>query len=183
MPRINPLDYDNLTPEQAEAVEGFKNGKIGAVRGPADAWLRAPGIADPARRLVEYCRYATSLPREVIELVILMTGAKWKAQVEFWGHAHMARRAGIPDDVIEAIRAGERPVLEREDLRAAYDLVSEYFATSRVSDGTYARALGFFGERGLVEIIAACGLYGMVSMTLNIFEARIPEGETNPFPE
>jgi 4-carboxymuconolactone decarboxylase len=183
LPRINPLDYDNLTPEQAEAVEGFKNGKIGAVRGPADAWLRAPGIADPARRLVEYCRYDTSLPREIIELVILMTGARWKAQVEFWGHAHMARRAGISDDVIEAIRTGETPPLERGDLRAAYELVSEYFATSRVSDGTYARALEFFGERGLVEIIGACGLYGMVSMTLNIFEARIPEGETDPFPE
>lgn len=183
MPRINQLDYDNLTPEQAEAVEGFKNGKIGAVRGPADAWLRAPGIADPARRLVEYCRYDTSLPREVIEMVILMTGARWKAQVEFWGHSHMARRAGIPDDVIEAIRVGSRPNLQHDDLRAAYDLVNEYFDTNRVSDGAYARALEFFGERGLVEIIAACGLYGMVSMTLNIFEARIPEGETNPFPE
>lgn len=181
MPRIDPLDYGHLTPEQADAVRGFTEGRIGAVRGPAEAWLRAPGLADPARRLVEYCRYDTSIPREVIELVILLTGAKWRAQVEFWGHAHMARRAGIPDAVIEAIRAGERPALEREDLRAAYDLVSEYFATNRVSDGTYARALEHFGERGLVEIIGACGLYGMVSMTLNIFEARIPEGETNPF--
>ncbi len=183
MARITQLDYENLTPEQGEAVRGFIEGRIGAVRGPADAWLRAPGLADPARRLVEYCRYDTSLPREVVELVILLTGAKWKAQVEFWGHAHMARRAGIPENAIEAIRVGERPNLERDDLRAAYDFVSEYFATNRVSDPTYARALSIFGERGLVEIIGACGLYGMVSMTLNIFEARIPEGETNPFPE
>lgn len=183
MPRIAQLDYDNLTPEQAEAVQGFKQGRIGAVRGPADAWLRAPGFADPARRMVEYCRYDTELPREVIELVILLTGARWKAQVEFWGHSHMARRAGIADDVIEAIRLGEQPQFERDDLRAAYELVSEYFATNRVSDATYERALAHFGERGLVEMIGACGLYGMVSMTLNIFEARIPDGETNPFPE
>ena len=92
------------------------------------------------------------------------------------GVLFFALNAQVPSD------PAQTPPLERGDLRAAYELVSEYFATSRVSDGTYARALEFFGERGLVEIIGACGLYGMVSMTLNIFEARIPEGETDPFP-
>ena len=183
MPRIAPLDYSNLTPEQEWAVQRFKDGQIGAVRGPAEAWLRSPGIADPCRQLVEFCRYNTSLPREVIEIAILLTGRHWRAQVEFWGHSRMARQAGIPDDVIEAIRVGERPTLERADLQTAYDLVSEYFATNRVSPATYARAIKAFGEQGLVELIGAVGLYGLVSMTLNIFEAQIPAGETPPFEE
>jgi 4-carboxymuconolactone decarboxylase len=183
MARLPLLNPDDLTEDQQWAVQRFKDGRIGAVRGPADMWLRSPKFADLARQMVEFVRYDTSLPREVVELVLLVTGANWKAQVEFWGHSHMARQAGIPDDVIEAIRTGQRPTLARVDLQAAYDVVSEFFATNRVSAATYERALPELGEQGLVEIIGACGLYSMVSMTLNIFEARIPEGQTNPFPE
>lgn len=183
MPRIGVLDPASLTPEQEWAVGRFGAGRIGAVRGPADAWLRSPAMADLLRQMVEFCRYDTSIPRDVVELVLLVTGAHSKAQVEFWGHSRMALHVGIPAEAIEAIRTGQRPELGRPDLQAAHDLVTEYLATNRVSDSTYARALELFGERGIVEIIGASGLYGLVSMTLNIFEARIPEGEQNPFPE
>lgn len=183
MPRLDPLDMSTLTAEQNDAVQRFLNGRIGAVRGPAEAWLRRPGLADPARQLVEYCRYGTSLPRDIVELAILMTGARAKAQVEFWGHARMAKHAGVPEDAIEAIRVGRRPELSRADMQAAHDLIAEYFETNRVSTATYARTLEHFGEGGIVDLIGVVGLYGMVSMTLNIFEATVPEGETNPFPE
>ena len=183
MPRLSPLDMTNLSPEQEWAVQRYKDGKIGAVRGPSEAWLRSPGMADPARQLVEHCRYDTSLPRDVVELVILVTGAHWKAQVEFWGHARMAKQAGIMDDVIEAVRTGQRPVLTRPDLEAAYDLISEYFMTNRVSAATYARALEAFGERGLVDVIGVAGTYSLVSMTLNVFDVALPEGAEAPFPE
>ena len=183
MGRLQPLDMTTLSPEQERAVRGFLEGRIGAVRGPSEAWLRSPGLAEPARQLVEHCRYDTALPRDVVELAILVTGAHWKAQVEFWGHARMARHAGIPEDAIEAIRTGRRPQLPRPDLEAAFDLVSEYLATNRVSARTYAAALEAFGERGLVDLVGVCGLYGLVSMTLNVFDARVPEGEENPFPE
>lgn len=183
MPRIAPLDYSNLTDEQQWAVQRFKEGKIGAVRGPAEIWLRSPALADLERQMVEFVRYDSTLPRDVIELVLLLTGAHWKAQVEFWGHSRMALHAGIPAGVIEAIRTGQRPALERPEMAAAYELVSEYFATNRVSKATYGRAVEILGERAIVEIIGACGLYGLVSMTLNVFEATVPEGEENPFPE
>ena len=156
MARLGPLDMTRLSPEQERAVRGFLEGRIGAVRGPSEAWLRSPGLAEPARQLVEHCRYDTALPRDVVELVILVTGAHWKAQVEFWGHSRMARHAGIPEEAIEAIRTGRRPQLPRPDLEAAFDLVSEYFATNRVSEQSYAAALEAFGERGLVDGLSPC---------------------------
>lgn len=183
MPRLGPLDYTALTPEQEWAVQRFKDGQIGAVRGPAEAWLRSPGIADPCRQLVEFVRYSTSLPREVIELALILTGRHWRSQVEFWGHSRMARQAGIPDHVIEAVRLGQPATLDRPDLQACHDLVTEYFATNRVSPETYVRAIEHFGEQGLVELIGAVGLYGLVSMTLNVFDVPLPEGATPPFEE
>jgi 4-carboxymuconolactone decarboxylase len=181
--RLEPLDTNNLTLEQQDALRALLNGPIGAVRGPSEAWLRSPGIANPALRLVEYCRYGTALPHDVAELVILVTGAHWRSQFEFWGHARAARAAGIPPEAIEAIRTGARPQLDRPDLQVAYDLMTEYFATNRVSDATYARATATFAPRELVDLIGVAGLYSLVSMTLNIFEVPVPEGQTPPFAE
>ena len=31
-----------------------------------------------------------------------------------------------------------------------------------------------------MDIVGVVGYYGMVSMTLNVFEVELPEGETNP---
>ena len=90
-------------------------------------------------------------------------------------------------DVVAETHSGRELVsvatLERPDLQTCYDLVTEYFATNRTSPATYARALEHFGERGLVEIIGAVGLYGLVSMTLNVFDVPLPEGATPPFEE
>jgi 4-carboxymuconolactone decarboxylase len=116
----------------------------------------------------------------VAELAILVTGKHWKAQFEFWAHARLAREAGLPEDAIEAIRTGRQPRLDRSDLGAAYGLVTEYLSTNRVTDATYERALATFGERGLVDLIGIVGYYGLVSMTLNIFEVALPAGEAAP---
>jgi 4-carboxymuconolactone decarboxylase len=150
------------------------------MRGPFEAWLRSPGLADRAQELGAYCRFGTELPGDVRELAILLTGKRWRAQFEFWAHARLGRDEGLPDAVIEAIRVGERPELDREDMRVVYELVMEHFETNRVSDGMYARAVDVLGERGLVDVIGIVGYYGLVSMTLNVFEVGVPEGEAEP---
>jgi 4-carboxymuconolactone decarboxylase len=62
-----------------------------------------------------------------------------------------------------------------------YDFVTEYFANNRVSDATYKRAITAFGERGVVDLVGVVGYYGLVSMTLNVFEVELPEGVPDQF--
>lgn len=180
MPRLAPLDFDNLTPAQKQVADAIRSGPRGGLRGPFEAWLRSPGLASPAQELGAYCRFATSLARDTAELAILLTGKHYRAQFEFWAHARLGREAGLPDAVIEAIRTGSTPVLERDDLRVAHAVVTEYLATHRLADATYAQALATFGESGLVDLIGIVGYYCLVSMTLNIFEVPVPEGEADP---
>jgi 4-carboxymuconolactone decarboxylase len=78
------------------------------------------------------------------------------------------------------IRTGPSPS-RHDDLRLVYALITEYFRTNRLTDATYKRAIDAFGERGLVDLIGVVGYYGLVSMTLNIFEVSVPEGESPPF--
>ncbi|MBK6317965.1 MAG: carboxymuconolactone decarboxylase family protein [Dehalococcoidia bacterium] len=180
MPRLAPIDFENLTPEQTTVADAIRNGPRGGLRGPFEAWLRSPGFADPAQRVGAYCRYGSSIPSDLNEMAILMTGKYWKAQFEFWAHARLALQAGLDPAIVEAVRTGAEPPFKREMERVVYDFVSEYLATHRVSDTNYRRAVETFGENGVVDIIGVVGYYGLVSMTLNVFEVELPPGETNP---
>ena len=184
MPRLAPLDLDNLTPDQQTVVDKMLSGPRGGMRGPFESLLRRPELCDRAQHLGAYCRFDTTLPADVAELAIILTGKHWTAQFEFWAHARLAREAGLPEDVIEAVRTDGSPTFadgERgNQYRAVYDLVTEYFATNRVSDATYQQAAAALGEGGVVDLIGVVGYYGLVSFTLNVFEVPVPEGEVEP---
>jgi 4-carboxymuconolactone decarboxylase len=180
MARLAPLDLDQLSPEQQAVAEAIISGPRGGIRGPFESWLRSPALADRAQKLGEYCRFNTSLPRDLSELAILLTGKHWKAQFEFWAHARLAREAGLPEDIIEAVRTGQTPALRNEAQRAVHALVTEHFATNRVSEATYQHAIAELGERGVVDVVGIVGYYGLVSMTLNVFEVGLPPGESEP---
>lgn len=180
MARLAPLDLENLTPEQREVADAIRSGPRGGLRGPFEAWLRSPGLADPAQRVGAYCRFGSSLPSDINEMAILLTGKHWKAQFEFWAHTRLGIEAGLDPAIIEAIRIGAEPSFTREIERVVYHFVTEYLRTHRVSDATYARAIERLGERGVVDLVGVVGYYGLVSMTLNVFEVGLPEGEKEP---
>lgn len=178
--RLAPLDLAKLSPEQRAVADAIMSGPRGALRGPFEPWLRSPVLADRAQKLGEYCRFSNSLPKDLSELAILLTGKRFRAQFEFWAHARLARQAGLPDDIIEAVRLGRTPKFRRPVEKVVYDVVTEYFATNRVADATYKRAIDALGEQGLVDLVGVVGYYSLVSMTLNIFQMELPPGEKPP---
>ena len=136
-------------------------------------------------RLVElggFFRFRTSVDRRYIELAILVTGGHWQAQFEWWAHEPMARTAGVPEAVIQAIKVGEPPPLEDAGDAAVYRLATELHREHAVSDDTFAAARELFGASGVAELIALCGFYALVSMTLNGFDVALPDGAEPPFP-
>ncbi|TAJ21076.1 MAG: carboxymuconolactone decarboxylase family protein [Dehalococcoidia bacterium] len=181
MARLEPLDLTALSPEQKEVADAIMAGPRGGLRGPFEAWLRSPVLADRGQRLGEFCRFHTSLPKHLSEFAIILTGKHWKAQYEFFAHARMALEAGLPRETVEAVRTGGTPAFRDDAERAVYTFVTEYFATNRVSDATYQQALAALGgERGVVDLIGIVGYYGLVSMTLNVFDVGLPPGEPLP---
>lgn len=180
MPRLAPLDLAKLTPEQKEVADAIAAGPRRGLSGPFDPWLRSPKLADRAQKLGEYCRFHNSLPKDLSELAILLIGRHFKAQFEFWAHARLAREAGLAEDIIEAIRTRRTPPFTRDVEAAIHDFVVEYLATNRVGDASYKRVLDAFGEQGVVDLVGVCGYYMLVSMTLNVFDMKVPAGEADP---
>jgi 4-carboxymuconolactone decarboxylase len=183
MSRLAPLELDDMTSEQRAVADEIMSGPRGGLRGPFLPWLRSPELANHGQRLGAYCRYGTSLPRNLSELAIIITGKHWTAQYEFYAHAHLALEAGVSEAAVEAIRTGGTPTFEDAAEQFVYDFVTEYFRTNRVSDATYQRGLEIVSERGILDIVAIVGYYSLVSVTLNVFEVELPAGESLPLPE
>ena len=84
MQRFALLDEATMTDAQRKARDAIASGPRGAVRGPFNALLRSPELADRAQKLGEYVRYNTSLPARLSELAILVVARYWTAQYEWY---------------------------------------------------------------------------------------------------
>ena len=120
------------------------------------------------------------MPARLNELAILITARAWDAQFEWWAHHRLALEAGLDPAVAADIAEGRRPASMQADEAVVYDFCTELRTTRRVSDATLAAALDLLGEQGVIELIAVCGYYDMVSMTLNVAEVPLPDGVEPP---
>jgi 4-carboxymuconolactone decarboxylase len=123
------------------------------------------------------------MPDRLSELAIITTAQFWRAQYEWYAHAPLAEKAGVPAAAIEAIRRGETPSFDQKDEALVYGLCTELFKTRRLSDATFNTAITILGETGLTEVIAIVGYYTLIGNTLNAFQVPVPEGTAPPFPE
>jgi 4-carboxymuconolactone decarboxylase len=178
--RFPLLTETTMTARQRESYQAIVSGPRQGARGPFNALLRSPEVADRVQKVGEYIRFQSSIPAPLNEMAILITGRFWSAQYEFYAHSRLARTAGLPDAIIEAIAEGRRPAAMSDEQRIVYDFCTELFRDKAVSDATFKAAVGRFGEQGVIDLIAASGYYSLVSMVLNVDRHPLPEGERAP---
>jgi 4-carboxymuconolactone decarboxylase len=179
-PRFPPLEPDQMTPEQRATADAIRTGPRGGLRGPFQAWLRSPELANRLQKVGEFVRFNSSVPARLNELAILITARAWDAQFEWWAHHRLALDAGLDPAVAADIAEGRRPASMQADEAVVYDFCTELRTTRRVSDATLAAALDLLGEAGVIELIGASGYYDLVSMTLNVAEVALPDGVEPP---
>jgi 4-carboxymuconolactone decarboxylase len=180
MRRFSVLSENDMDPAQREAYRGIVSGPRGGARGPFNALLRSPELADAAQEVGAYIRFKTSLPQKLNELAILVTGRYWTAQFEWYAHAQLAEKAGLSTDIISSIAERKRPKNLSKEEAAIYDFATELHEKKGVSDGTFAAVKDLFGERGIIDLVGACGYYTLVSMVLNVERQPLPDGLPDP---
>jgi 4-carboxymuconolactone decarboxylase len=148
----------------------------GDLIGPYNAWVHAPEIGLILAELGNVLRFGTSLDRRLLELAIIVTGAHWKSEFEWWAHARIAKSQGISPDAIDAIGRGESFDFENHDERVVYAIAKQTVVTGQIDPSTYAEAQLLLGHKGMVELVSLCGYYTLVSFTLNAFAIPLPPG-------
>lgn len=180
MNRLAAIDPENMTPAQKEAHDNIAAGPRGSVRGPFAALLHNPGVADAVQRMGAALRFEGTLPANLREIAILVTGRFWTAQYEWWAHAKIALEVGVDEAIVNAMAQRRRPNFVKTDEAAVYEFCTELHEKNNVSDENYEWVVEQLGEAGAVELIALCGYYTIISMTLNVAQTELPNGVEPP---
>jgi 4-carboxymuconolactone decarboxylase len=192
--RFPLLKPDQLTPEQMKVVQSLLASPRGGgaeptpeamqkmiARGPFNVYLRSPELGEHIVKTAEQVRFHSSLPARLNEFAILITARNWNSPYEWYAHAPLALKGGLDPKVADDLAKNRKPKGMKEDEAAVYDFCMQLHRNHKVTDATFKRAIGLFGERGVMDLIGVSGLYVLVSMTLNTAEVPVPAGGKNPF--
>jgi 4-carboxymuconolactone decarboxylase len=132
-----------------------------------------------ARRIAhtgEYVRRGSPLPADVRELATIATARELDCLYEWNAHEGGARREGVREEAIAAIRDRAAPEVLTSDERLVVTFVQELIRNKRVQEATFQAALQRFGIQQLVDLAATVGQYCMLACVLNAFEV-VPDTE------
>ncbi|GAA4029782.1 hypothetical protein GCM10022212_30010 [Actimicrobium antarcticum] len=174
---------ENVPPQsRALAEEIVKISSVG-LAGPYNVMLRSPVFAERMKRLLDYLRFDTSLPKRLNEFAILIQGRLWTSQVEWYAHYPLALKAGLPQSVADDLKANIRPRGMQPDEEIVYDISMALANQHTVSDELFKRGVAILGEQQLVDLVAVSGTYVTVAMLLELGGESSPADKPLPFPE
>ena len=187
MTRLAGLTPDELDDNQYRVYDAIAGGDrakdasfpltdpTGALVGPFNSLLYSPNVGDAIQQVGAAIRFHCELPAPVRELAILIVATHYNCEFERWAHEPIAKRVGLSDKQIKAVRSGARPTFDSIELDTSYELCKVTLQQGRVDDLTYNAAIAQLDQQGVVELIALLGYYGLLAQLMNVFEIGIPE--------
>jgi 4-carboxymuconolactone decarboxylase len=147
----------------------------GAIQGPFTMLLHCPPLAEHVMSLGAYVRFEGKLDKRV-RVLAAMTVAREFDAVYIWGaQTGQARKQGVPEATITAIREKHSLGLPREDAQIV-DFTRDLIRKHRVSAAAMASLQKRFGNFQLVELTGTIGYYSLLAMTANACELEARAG-------
>jgi len=172
--RYREFAANELSPEQKAVFDSIASTRGGIVPTPFHVLAESPQLASLTQALGAFCRYRTGLSPRLSELAVLITAAHWGAEYEFAVHTPEARKAGISQSVIDALREHKTPPLNDPDSKLIYDFATTFYASNDVPDALFNEAVARFGRRRIVELTGLLGYYSGLAMLLRVFRVAAP---------
>jgi len=147
----------------------------GAVQGPFTMFLHSPDIAGRVAHLGAYVRFGGSLDMRVRVLAAMTVAREFEA-VYVWGaQTGGARRLGVPEATITAIRENHARGIPPEDAEIV-EFTRQLLRKHRVDEATFKSMQKRFGNDELIQLTTAIGYYTMLAMTVNACELEAAQG-------
>jgi 4-carboxymuconolactone decarboxylase len=118
------------------------------------------------------------LPPRLNEFAILIAARQWTQQYEWDAHYPLAMQAGLSEAIAAAVAEGRRPEKMAEDEDILYTFLMDLHRNQGVSDASYARMVGKFGEQGVIDAVGVQGYYTLLAMVMNTARTPLPLGRT-----
>jgi 4-carboxymuconolactone decarboxylase len=172
--RIREIAPEQLTAPQKAAIEAVIGGR-GRIPGPYKIWLHSPILMQRLERLGTFLVNESSLKPREQELAILCIARHWHGNFVFTVHSRVAREQGVPDSVIEEIRAGRMPNLGDPREAAVIEIALTAPDADPASDAVFARAVAALGEEGLADLLVYLGYYSTVAIAMKLHRVPVPQ--------
>ena len=181
MARIPVISKDMVPEEFRGAFDELTKDTGGTITGgPGSITVASPEMSRRRSHLTSYLRYETTFPKRIQELAIIPSARANDCPYVWNAHAPAARREGVSDALVDAIRDKKPLPAMAADEAAVVAFGQEYFKDHKVSQATFQTALDQFGIQHLVELSALMSNYAQTAFFLNAFEVTLPEDRTEP---
>jgi 4-carboxymuconolactone decarboxylase len=135
-----------------------------------------PRVATKVGALGEHLRFHGVLPDAVRELVILRFASRQGYGYEWSHHQRPAKLAGLGQDTIDTLTAGRMPDELPDASQAAVEAVDAVVEKRSIPAEVQRRFVEVHGNAGIVELVALCGLYGIMGNMVTAFDIEVEEG-------
>lgn len=175
MARLTPITSKDQVPASDHATVDAIVRSRGAVQGPFTMFLHCPELAGRLAHLGAFVRFEGSLDMRV-RVLAAMTVARELDAVYVWGaQTGGARRLGVPETTITAIREKHSRGLPPEDAEIV-EFTRRLLREHRLDDASVKSLRQRFGDDGFIQLTGAIGYYSMLAMTVNACELEAGPG-------
>jgi 4-carboxymuconolactone decarboxylase len=169
MARLPSITSKEQVPAKDHATFDSIVASRGTVQGPFTMFLHSPEVAGRVADLGAYVRFEGSLDMRVRVLAAMTVAREFEA-IYVWGaQTGGARRLGVPETTITAIRENHSRGIPAEDAEIV-DFTRELLRKHRLDEATFKSMQSRFGNDELVQLTTAIGYYSLLAMTVNVCE-------------
>ncbi len=181
-PRIALVNRVAASDEQRRVGDFIYGKRNEEYAGPSAILLHIPELAERFELMREHI-LAAGLPSDLLQLATLVLARHWSVDYVWNVRVELARKAGISDAVIEAIRNRRRPAFANAAQEAIYVYTSELLGPGGVSDAAHQAVRKVLGSDVLViELVAMVGLYTILALEGRAGDIAAQAGST-PLPK
>jgi 4-carboxymuconolactone decarboxylase len=175
MARLTPITgKEQVAAKDHAIVDGIVKSR-GGVQSPFTMFLHSPELAGRVAHLGAYVRFEGTLDMRV-RVLAAMTVAREFDAVYVWGaQTGGARRLGVPESTITAIREHHSRGLPPEDAQIV-EFTRMLLRKHRVDEATAKAVRGRFGDDAFIQLTGAIGYYSLLAMTVNACELEAAPG-------
>src|ERR1700716_4703288 len=169
MNRILEIPPEKLTPEQTTVFDQLPAGR-GRILGPYKVWIHSPTVASGMEQIGTFLNKRASLSKREVEIGILVIAQHWQADYVRQAHIREGKAAGLSQETIDAILAGDDPKLADAHERAVHRFAAALVGGGKLPDAEFAEIEKKLCRAGIAQGLVLLGYYTSVSMAIKVHE-------------
>lgn len=181
--RLPGLTPDRLDPEQRELYDAIARGPRsrgpqhfplvdadGALLGPFNAMLLAPGLGAALQEVGAAIRFHGTLDARARELAILVVASRWDSAFERSSHEAVGLATGLTDAELAAVRGRDDTAFSGAE--GIVVRVARQLADGDLDDELWDEASSALGAPQIYELTVLVGYYATLALQLRAFRVE-----------